>query len=181
MSEMVFAFGSNMCSGRFLDYGVVPERAGAPATLSGYELRFNKKSIDGSGKASVEPVDGAETWGVLYSIPAAHLSTLDAGEGPGYSRCCLKVRTQAGDIDAWVYVAKTPSADPDLRPYSWYKRFLVEARRSTSCQPATLERLRRSRQLTTRTLVGMLRSDYFAAASKPNRASRLGLVPQSLQ
>lgn len=129
MSELVFAFGSNMCSGRFRAYGVVPDRVGVPATLDGYELRFNKKSIDGSGKASVDPVDGATTRGVLYSIPDAQLETLDTGEGPGYSRRRLRVRTPVGDVDAWVYVASSPSPDPALRPYSWYKRFLVEGAR----------------------------------------------------
>jgi hypothetical protein len=34
--------------------------------------------------------------------------------------------------DAWVYVAKKPKDDPALRPYTWYKRFLVEGAREHS-------------------------------------------------
>ncbi|HXG70824.1 MAG TPA: gamma-glutamylcyclotransferase family protein [Gemmatimonadaceae bacterium] len=126
MSELVFAFGSNMCSGRFRDYGVSPEGAGKLALLSGYGLRFTKPSVDGSGKAHVEPEEGAEVWGVLYSIPDADLPTLDVGEGRGYARHRRSVRTAQEDVEAWVYEAVHPSRDPALRPYSWYTRFLVE-------------------------------------------------------
>ena len=44
MSEKVFAYGSNMCSGRFRDYGVVPEEVGRPALLQDFRLCFNKVS-----------------------------------------------------------------------------------------------------------------------------------------
>jgi AIG2 family protein len=29
-------------------------------------------------------------------------------------------------VDAWVYTAKRPNNNITLRPYAWYKRFLVE-------------------------------------------------------
>jgi len=141
VSELIFAFGSNMCSGRFQDYGVVPERPGEPAMLSGYRLRFNKRSIDGSGKANVEPLAESDIWGVLYSIPGSQLPTLDTGEGPGYARGLVAVRTPARDIEAWVYEAKNPSADPDLRPYQWYKRFLVEGAKEHGLPSAYIDAL----------------------------------------
>jgi len=46
--------------------------------------------------------------------------------------------------DAWVYVAKKPKDDPALRPYTWYKRFLVEGAREHSLPEnyiAELERI----------------------------------------
>ena len=129
MSEQIFAYGSNMCSGRFRDYGVQPEGAVRGALLVGYRLLFNKQSTDGSGKANVETHEGSLVWGVLYSVPDADLQLLDNGE-VGYHRLRLRVRTADNvDEEPWVYVATAPSNDPSLRPYAWYKRFIVEGAR----------------------------------------------------
>jgi hypothetical protein len=130
MSQQVFAFGSNMCSGRFRAYGVSPEGTGRAAVLPGHHLLFNKKSTDDkSGKANVAAHAGSEVWGVLYTIPDADLETLDKGEG-GYRRVRLSLRlTDNTNTGAWVYIAKKPRDDAALRPYTWYKRFLVEGAR----------------------------------------------------
>jgi gamma-glutamylcyclotransferase len=142
MSEKVFAYGSNMCSGRFRDYKIVPEGPGRAGLLLAHRLVFNKKSQDGSGKASVERHMGSQVWGVLYTIPDADLKTLDIGEGQGYHRTKLQVRTTDADTaEAWVYVASTPSNDPTLRPYTWYKRFLVEGAREHSLPPKYIAEL----------------------------------------
>src|SRR5208283_3782061 len=63
MSEKVFAYGSNMCSGRFRAYTVSPEGEGRAALLRAYRLVFNKRSQDGSGKANVEPHEPSHVWG----------------------------------------------------------------------------------------------------------------------
>lgn len=131
MSEYVFAYGSNMCSGRFRDYSLTPEGDGLAALLPEHRLAFNKLSQnDRSGKANVEPDRAAQVWGVLYAIPSTDLATLDRGEG-GYSREKRFVHTlDAAVNDAWVYVASKPRNDLNLRPYTWYKRFLVEGDRA---------------------------------------------------
>ncbi|MBZ5657786.1 MAG: gamma-glutamylcyclotransferase [Acidobacteriia bacterium] len=130
MSQQVFAFGSNMCSGRFRAYGVSPEGAGSAAVLFDHHLLFNKKSTDDkSGKANVAAHAGSDVWGVLYTIPDGDLDKLDKGEG-GYRRVRLSLRlTDNTNTDAWVYIAKKPTDDAALRPYAWYKRFLVEGAR----------------------------------------------------
>jgi gamma-glutamylcyclotransferase len=129
MTHHVFAFGSNMCSGRFRAYGVHPEGAGRTALLPGYRLLFNKESMDGSGKANLERHEGSETWGVLYVLSDADLQTLDDGE-VGYRRMKLPIcLTDNTTVDAWVYVAEKPSNEPTLRPYTWYMRFLIEGAR----------------------------------------------------
>jgi gamma-glutamylcyclotransferase len=45
--------------------------------------------------------------------------------------------------DAWVYVAKKPKDDPTLRPYTWYKRFLVEGAREHTLPPEYIVDLER--------------------------------------
>jgi cation transport regulator ChaC len=133
MSETIFAYGSNMCRGRLLDYNVHPEGPGRPAELRGYVLRLNKvgrRAGRRSGKGNVEQCPGETVWGVLYSIPDDELAALDKREGSGYRRVRLRVESSAGPIDAWVHVAVKPSNDASLRPYSWYKRFIVEGARS---------------------------------------------------
>lgn len=132
MSQNVFAYGSNMCSGRLRDYGVSPEGVGSATVLAGHRLLFNKRSEDNSGKANVEPQVGSNVWGVLYTIPDSDLPRLDAGE-IGYHPVPSQVQTPDGaSIDAWIYVASAPDPDPMLRPYVWYKRFLVEGAREHS-------------------------------------------------
>lgn len=129
MVEKVFAYGSNMCSGRFREYKVTVEGKGRAALLEGYRLRFNKKSKkDGSGKANVEPHAGSQTWGVLYTISDNELQLLDGGE-IGYNRVRMPVQFNGAATDAWVYIASRPENEPSLKPYSWYKRFLVEGAR----------------------------------------------------
>src|ERR1051325_737992 len=129
MSARIFAYGSNMCLGRFLAYKVHPEVPGERARLDGYALRFNKPSADHSGKANVERQEGGVVWGVLYVIPDAEVDVLSRGE-VGYTPITRPVASEAGQVHALVYVADSPSSDSALRPYSWYKRFVVEGARS---------------------------------------------------
>jgi cation transport regulator ChaC len=141
MSQRVFAYGSNMCLGRFLAYGVHPQQPGEAARLDGYSLRFNKRSTDGSGKANVEPEAAGSVWGVLYLIPDADLPVLAAGER-GYTSIRESTVCGTRSMEAWVYVATRPSDDGTLQPYSWYKRFLVDGAQSHRLPPdyiATLE------------------------------------------
>jgi hypothetical protein len=127
MSERVFAYGSNMCSGRFRDYGVSPEGKGVPALLRDHRLLFNKRSDDGSGKANVEAAAGVDVWGVLYTIPNADLGVLESEE-VGYVKRNEPVTVDDTVIEAWVLVASHPRAEP-RQPYGWYKRFLVDGAR----------------------------------------------------
>jgi len=143
MSAKVFAYGSNMCSGRLRSYEVRPEGPGRPAMLRDYQLRFNKKSNDGSGKANVEPHTDADVWGVLYTIPEEDLEILDRRE-VGYRREQMPVHIRDVAVpDASVFLAREPSADPLLRPYSWYTRFLVEGAREHGLPAEYVDQLQR--------------------------------------
>src|SRR5581483_3527876 len=141
MSEFIFAYGSNMCTGRVRVYGVNPEGQGLPARLPDYRLCFNKKSTkDGSGKANVEAEDSESVWGVLYSIADVGLALLDKGE-KGYIRKKLRVIAEGKIVEAWVYIAAVPDNDPTLKPYSWYKRFLIEGAREHRIEAGYIAKL----------------------------------------
>lgn len=134
-----------MCSGRFRDYGVSIEGPGRAAVLRDHHLLFNKRSTnDKSGKANVAERAGSDVWGVLYTVRDSDLGRLDKGEG-GYRRVRFSVcLTDNTSTDAWVYVAKKPDNDSALRPFTWYKRFLVEGAREHSLPVdyiASLERI----------------------------------------
>ena len=141
MTAKVFAYGSNMCSGRLRLYNVSPQGAGQAALLKEYSLCFNKRSEkDRSGKANVEPQAGGEVWGVLYEVLDADLEKLDLCEG-GYRRAIHRVCINAIEVEAWVYVARNPSRDASLRPYTWYQRLLVDGAVEHALPPLYLDRL----------------------------------------
>jgi gamma-glutamylcyclotransferase len=127
VSQNVFAYGSNMCSGRLRDYGVSPQGNGVSARLAGFRLVFDKSSSDGSGKANVRPMQGNDVWGVVYVLSDADFGLLERKE-IGYVRRNERVETGTMERDAWVLVALKTAPGP-LLPYAWYKRFLIEGAR----------------------------------------------------
>lgn len=138
----VFAYGSNMCSGRLRVYGVVPLGT-TIAKLQGFELRFHKRSNDGSGKADVisSAEAAAEIWGVIYEIEEKDLSKLDNGE-KGYYRTRISLVTREGaSIEAFIYLADQSQIDSRLLPYTWYKRFLLEGAKEHQLPPKYISQL----------------------------------------
>ena len=128
----IFAYGSNMCDQKLRK--IVPSaRSVATCCLARYRLKFHKpSSIDGSGKADAfETGDaGDEVWGVVFEINPAHQPALDQSEGLGYGYDLKTVHVIAEDgsaFDALAYVAS--AIDQDLRPFDWYKRYVVEGAR----------------------------------------------------
>ena len=126
---LIFAYGSNMCAGK-LHKDVPSAKAVATCRLGQHVLRFHKPSaLDGSGKADAfETRDGSdEVWGVVYEIDPAERPALDRTEGLGQGYDLKQVRVVADDgaeFEALAYVAT--SVDESLRPYDWYKRYVVE-------------------------------------------------------
>ena len=127
MTELYFAYGSNMSSAR-LRARIPDVQALGAARLRGYELVCNKRGKDGSGKANLLASPDAEAWGVLFSVAAVHWSTLDRHEW-GYERAACEVLDAAGSArSAQLYFALAPEAS-DLAPFDWYRdHCLVGAR-----------------------------------------------------
>lgn len=124
-----FAYGSNMMSAR-LRYRVPTCAVVGIARLEKYQLRFHKRSVDRSGKCNAFFTGHAAdaVLGVVYEIPENEKRALDRAEGVGvgYHEECLGVVMSDGAlIEARTYLADLTHIDERLKPYSWYKDFVV--------------------------------------------------------
>ena len=131
MNLYYFAYGSNMCTGR-LRARVSSARPLFVAQLRGHTLKFHKRSEkDRSAKADAE-CTGRETdvvWGVVFEIDAAQKQRLDEAEGlgRGYEEKAISLKDcTEQSYEASMYFASPAYKDADLKPYSWYLRFVVE-------------------------------------------------------
>lgn len=120
-----FAYGSNMLTSRLSGRC----RSSAFVTVAkadGYRLEFSKRSIDGSGKATIvhDAEPGQSVFGAVFEI-APELKTLDDFEGIAYERRNIPVtciRT-GEEIDACTYLAL--AQDDGLAPYDWYLALVI--------------------------------------------------------
>jgi len=130
---LYFAYGSNMCTGR-LRRRVPSAKFVSIAKLAGHSFRFHKRSTDGSGKGDAFATGNIldVVWGVIFELDEGQKSTLDEAEGlgAGYEEKAASVLDESGqEHDVVLYVADTNSIDNTLRPYSWYKRFVIDGAR----------------------------------------------------
>ena len=120
---LYFAYGSNMSAGR-LRARVSSCRPIGIASLPDHELRFHKRSKDGSGKCDAFPIEGgAGVYGVVFTLNAIDRTTLDRfeGLGAGYDDAIVTVHDAEGR--SWrilTYIAHPDHTDALLKPYSWY-------------------------------------------------------------
>ncbi len=121
-----FAYGSNMLTGRLRARCPSAQPIGI-AELPGFDLRWHKKSKDGSGKCDIvksgEP--GASVSGVLFQIDRNEKRALDRAEGlgKGYAETEIEVHHGPDLVTAKAYIAT--DADPTLKPYTWYRALVV--------------------------------------------------------
>lgn len=136
-----FAYGSNMFSPK-LKIPAPSATFRAVGRLPGYALRFNKRSEDGSAKANIIATGNAndEILGVIFEIADADRPTLDASEG-GYTSLIVEILTGSGPIPALAYTAKADRVSDSLKPYTWYKAFVVRGAREHGLPDAYVEKL----------------------------------------
>jgi AIG2-like family len=126
-----FAYGSNMLTARLRERAPSATPIGI-GQLTGHVLAWDKRSRrDGSGKCDAEAT-GREAdviWGVLFELDPSDKPALDRAEGlgAGYVEKRVRIRTEAGMVDAVTYCAT--DKDPALRPYQWYKALVVAGAR----------------------------------------------------
>jgi len=128
-----------MCTGR-LRTRVPSARPMFVAQLTHHIVRFHKRSTDGSAKADAEYTGlGANVvWGVVFEIDAAQKQRLDLAEGlgRGYEEKSISLKDSTGQMyEASMYLAAQAYKDADLRPYSWYLRFVVEGAKQHGLPP----------------------------------------------
>lgn len=112
-----FAYGSNMSEPRLISR--VPSATKINiAKIEKYKLSFNKKSIDGSGKANAYYTGEANDsiTGVIFSLDKEDKIKLD-NEEKGYTPCTISID---GFGDVYLYVANDANIDNSLKPYDWY-------------------------------------------------------------
>jgi gamma-glutamylcyclotransferase len=122
-----FAYGSNMLPARLLAR-VPSARFEAVVRLDGYVLSFCKTGGDGSGKCNLlkSVAGGAHAYGVIYRICANEKPVLDKIEGPRYDVVDLDIVIEVARVRAFAYLADEVHMDEQLRPYDWYKAFVLE-------------------------------------------------------
>lgn len=122
---LIFAYGSNMCTGR-LRARVPSTRVVGAGTLPGHVLRFHKRGADGSAKANAARTDDprAALPGVVFEIDPAHERELDRHEG-GYHAAPVTVHLAGGVAQASCYFAEAAAIVDGLVPFTWYRRYVL--------------------------------------------------------
>lgn len=137
----IFAYGSNILSARLK--GRCPSaRPLGVARLPGHELRWHKRSTDGSGKCDVVSVDsGSAVFGVVYEIDEIDKAALDRAEGlrSGYDEKDATVILNGNEVFVLIYFAT--KIDPTRMPYTWYKALVVAGAKEHGLPASYIARL----------------------------------------
>ncbi len=104
---------------------------GTVGCLRGFDLKFHKRSSDGSAKCDAVRTDDPRDvlHGVVYRLSLAQRTMLDSFEGAGYSSVDVRVTVNGAAVPAFMYVAHPDCVDPRLLPYRWYKSFVLAGAR----------------------------------------------------
>jgi gamma-glutamylcyclotransferase len=133
---LYFAYGSNMLSRRLRERVPSAVRRGI-GYICGHRLVFDKQSADGSGKCDAETtlVPEDRVFGVVYEIDPSQKGQLDRAEGVGrgYAQKNAEVISDEATLRAITYHAT--HKDPSLRPYHWYKQYVLAGARENSLPP----------------------------------------------
>ena len=140
-----FAYGSNLHSQRLLERTPSAQPV-TVARLSGYQLRFHKRSnLDGSGKCDAWRTDRAKDFvlGFVWDLPPEEKTILDRIEdvGFGYRVEGVEVEASQGPLNAFTYCAEASHIEPGLRPFHWYKNYVVQGAREHGLDPAYIEQI----------------------------------------
>lgn len=140
------AYGSNLHRLRLADRVPSAKLVGA-AQLPGRRIAFHKLSTDGSGKANLLESGREEdvAWGAVYQLAPAHVARLDKAEGlgNGYNRSRIVVHLDQAQYECFTYQAANSHIDDSLRPYHWYKEFVLAGARYLSLPQCYIDSLAR--------------------------------------
>lgn len=137
-----FAYGPNLLRERLLARCTGVIRVGR-AALPDSRLRFDKASLDGSGKCAFESAAGEVVCGVLRDLPEEQLPALNLAEGTddGYKRCVVEVTPEGGGmIEVLAYRALERWVG--VPPYDWYLALVIAGAQQQGLPPEYVARLR---------------------------------------
>jgi cation transport regulator ChaC len=133
-----FAYGSNMSTARLRKRMPSCKPLGI-ATLPGHALRFHKRSTDKSGKCNAfASGEDNSVVGVLFSFDPTERVELDKAEGvgSGYEHAMVTVVNDKGRRrKVLTYLATPDYIDNSLKPYDWYKDFVLAGGREHGLPP----------------------------------------------
>jgi gamma-glutamylcyclotransferase len=167
-----FAYGSNMLTARLRDrVGSVSNPT--PYALEAHQLRFHKRSSDGSGKCNLIHTGDLRdvVYGVVFDIKDERLADLDRHEGlgDGYRRSDHRLCLHGSEQAVLMYVAEAGSIDDALLPYKWYLDLVVAGAEEHDLP---------------RDYVSALRATAYRQDPDPSRKTRreaLGALEKSMQ
>jgi hypothetical protein len=148
-----FAYGSNMLTER-LRARCPSVRVIGPAVVSGFDLKFFKRSVDQSGKAMLSQTErpGRKVVGVLSEIAMADLGALDEaeGEGSGYDRLnrfTVLLPSGGTHTEATTYLAADTFVEAGLQPYDWYLALVIAGAREHGLPSSYIGKLAATRSI----------------------------------
>ena len=121
-----FAYGSNMdiCQTkcRVGNFKIIGK-----AILKGYNLRFNKESQNGSGKANIIGDENSKAEGVVFEFTEDQLESMDCFE-KGYHRSePINVLIDGKDTKVVTYIADPKRVNSNLLPTADYLKIIIDA------------------------------------------------------
>ena len=119
------AYGSNLHPVRITER-LPSARLLGTGHLGDWSLPFHKLSQDASGKCSIVPgTEGVHF--AIFDISEDDKLVLDRieGVGSGYAAASLNIPPFG---DCATYIAEAPYVDEALRPYDWYREFVLAGR-----------------------------------------------------
>ena len=141
-----FAVGTNM-DDEHMRRWIPSARRLAIASLSGFEVRWHKRSSDG-GKLAARRTGHSDDviWGVLYEVDALSGQQIDQGQrAHGYREERVTVVGPDGDEhDASVYVACDEKIDDSTMPTRSYRDPIVNAARANGLPAEYVDELART-------------------------------------
>jgi gamma-glutamylcyclotransferase (GGCT)/AIG2-like uncharacterized protein YtfP len=138
------AYGSNLHPVRLT--GRVPNARFVGTTeLSGYQLAFHKRGIDGSAKCNLVYTSDPEhvAFAAVYLLPEDEVHALDEAEGlgRGYHKQQLCAVVEGESVNAFAYFASETHLDSDLNPYCWYKGLVLAGVRHHDFPPHYIQKI----------------------------------------
>ena len=116
------------------------------ASLSGFTLRWNKRSSEGGKLAPLRTDDPDDLiWGVVYEVDGLAWQQIDeAQRGAGYREERVTVVGPGGaEYDASVYVARAEMIDDSMMPMRSYRDPIVAAARANGLPAEYVDELAR--------------------------------------